>query len=285
MVLGATRNLAETIRTHLFVVSPNNSGSTFVKNVLATSRHTWNLPREGQHMPGFTGPSSAGLSVPLLWAADPERIARFTRPGAFDWERSKKAWYFQAFSRDPGATVFVEKSPPFVLNVGELVANFRDARFLFMVRNPYAVVEGIARRCRRRPDRLPAGVDPFTAAARHVAVCFAWQAHNLDAYGERGVFFTYEEMCAVPEQVEAKIRSLVPVLDDLVLRQRVPVKGLYDEELRDMNAQQIARLTGSDVARINAVLAPHADLLARFGYALLDPPGGHQPGPAAAKLS
>ena len=46
-VYGAGRDLSRTITTHLFVLSPNHGGSTFLQQALATSRATWNLPREG----------------------------------------------------------------------------------------------------------------------------------------------------------------------------------------------------------------------------------------------
>ena len=46
--------------------------------------------------------------------------------------------------------MFVTKSTQHVLHVEQIVRHFRNARFLFMVRNPYAVCEGICRRYRTR---------------------------------------------------------------------------------------------------------------------------------------
>ncbi len=77
-------------------------------------------------------------------------------------------------------------------------------------------------------------------------------------------------MCAAPERVAQTIRALVPALDDLDLRRRVPVKGRYDEELTDMNARQIARLTREQIAAFNDVFRRHRELLAYFGYPLRD---------------
>ena len=68
------------------------------------------------------------------------------------------------------------------------------------------------------------------AVATHVVNCLAWQRHNVEAYRDRGVFFTYEEMCAEPVTVERKIETLVPELDDLILRRRIALKE-YDEML------------------------------------------------------
>ena len=153
LVHGAGRDLERTIKTHLFVICPNNSGSTFLKEVLATCRSTWNLEREGQAMLGYPGPVP-DHRVALIWASTHALRQRFTDTNAYDWSRARRAWYFQAYARDPEASVFVTKSPPHLLLVGELARHFANPKFLFMVRNPYAVCQGICRYMRRRV-RLP----------------------------------------------------------------------------------------------------------------------------------
>ena len=98
--------------------------------------------------------------------------------------------------------------------------------------------------------------------------CFHYQRKNIETYRDGGIFFTYETMCAEPERVEHSIEALVPELDDLKLRQKVPVKRIYNEMLRNMNEQQIARLSSEDLKRINRVFEPYQDLLDYFGYSL-----------------
>ena len=280
-VPGAGRNLADLIETHLFIVCPNNSGSTFLMAALGACRAAWRLPREGQMIRGFAGPVPTRAYgrerwfPGLLWASEPRWRALFADPCHYDWLRTRKAWYFHARAHAPDASVFVTKSPPHVLHVEQLVRHFRNAKFLFMVRNPYAVCEGICRHYRTRlgahyqrqfvvPGRsLPA------AAATHVVHCLAWQRRNVEAYRDRGVFFTYEEMCAEPAAVERKIEALVPELDDLILRRRIAVKE-YDEMLTDMNARQIANLAAEDVAAFNRVFREHRETLDSFGYDILD---------------
>ena len=234
---GSQFDLSEQVQTHLFVISPNNSGSTFLKNVLATSRHTWNLAREGQHTKGFQGPSSRSERLPLLWAARPEWIERFTDTTKFNWSKTRDYWYFQSVAHDSNATVFVEKSPPFLLNVEQLSENFRDARFLFLLRNPYAVAEGILRRCRKRPRDWFEQLHPVTATACHVARCMQKQKENIELFENQGTFFTYEQMCEQTDDVQRKIQKLVPQLDDLQLNQQ-----------------------------INQVFDEHQELLSSFGY-------------------
>ncbi len=278
-VRGAGRDMEQVIAMNLFVICQNNSGSSFLSKALATCRATWSLPREGHGMRGFAGPRprepvEPGCPSPrLIWAAEPSWVAAFADPGRYNWPRTRKTWYFQARARSPHASVFVTKSPPHVLCVDQLAQHFRNARFLFMVRNPYAVCEGI---CRRYRTRLVRHWSQFAAqgrslpetAATHVVTCLAWQRRNIEAHRSRGVFFTYETMCAQPERVAQEIRALVPELDDLNLRQRLQVKD-YDAMLTDMNARQIARLDAQDVAVFNRVFRPHRDLLDYFGYALM----------------
>jgi len=274
---GAGRGLEHTVTTHLFGICPNNSGSTFLVRALEACRATWSLPREGQWMRGFRGPvirrSIEGGQPGLLWACEQSTIRRFTDPAGYDWPRTRKAWYAQAYARDPAASVFVSKSPPHLLCVGELVRHFRNARFLFMVRNPYAVCEGIVRGCEVFHRHVPEvhGLPLPEAAAVHVVNCLAWQRRNLETgtYRERGAFFTYEEMCAAPERTASRIQALVPELDDLDLRQRLPVKRAYHEVLTDMNARQIARLDAGRIEAFNRVFRARRDVLDYFGYDLM----------------
>lgn len=264
---GAGLPLDRLIDAHLFIICPNNSGSTFLKKALATSSSTWNLVREGQHTFGFAGPSTIDRRLHRHWACDDRSISVFTDPGAYDWARTRQAWYFQAYSKNPDANIFVEKSPPFVLVVDQLARQFREPRFIFMVRDPYAMVEGLLRKSGPPGSRrLPNGAR-FQIAANHVMNCLRYQKRNIESSGSRGVFFSYETMCDQPRQAEELIRALVPELADVNLRQRIEVWE-YDEELRNMNAQQIARLTEKDLREINDVFAAHQDLLDYFHYRL-----------------
>ena len=263
---GAGCDLESRITTNLFVICANNSGSTFLKVALATSRRTWNLNVEGQFMFGFVGPNTRTHGR-VLWGADPRWRGALADGGAYDWPRNRRAWYFQANALEPAATVFTTKAPPFLLHVEALARHFRNARFLFMVRNPYAVCEGIWRY--RLDQPVPPGLSLFEAAAEHVAYCLERQRRNLETHAHLGAFFTYEAMCDQPGRVERQIRSLVPEIDDLKLRQRLPVKGVYHEMLTNMNARQIARLTPAQIGTANRVFEKHREVLEYFGYSLM----------------
>lgn len=278
---GANRDLARLVKTHLFVVCPNNSGSTFLVKALETCRAVWHLPREGQWIRGFAGPASQQLHGPdgvpynLLWASEDRLIRHFADPRNYDWPRNRKVWYFHARGHTPDASVFVTKSPPHLLLTAQLVRHFPNTRFLFMVRNPYAVCEGI---CRRYRTRLRArylrrfvgrGRSLEATAATHVANCLAWQRRNIEAHGDRGLFFTYETMCADPAGVAQRIRALVPELDDLNLSRRLVAKE-YDEMLNDMNPRQLARLDAGQIAAFNRIFRAHPGIFDYYGYDIMD---------------
>ncbi|WP_260582036.1 sulfotransferase [Sphingopyxis sp. PET50] len=261
MIVGGEGAIAR----HLFLLAPNNSGSTFLAAALARCALAWSLPREGQHVAGFHGPSSRGTGTRLLWAADPASIAAFRDPAAYDWSRTRRAWHFHARAVSDDADTLVVASPPFLLIADQLAAAFPDAAFLIMVRNPYAVAEGIIRRGAEAGPAAP-GTSLATAAARHIVAALAAQRANGAALGNRAACFTYEEMCAAPAETAARIAALVPSLADLDINRSLPVKGRYHERLRDMNADQIARLTPGQTADLTAVFAAHRDDLAAFGY-------------------
>lgn len=265
---GAAHDLNTLIKTHLFIICPNNSGSTYLKRVLGTSNNTWNLPKEGQHVVGFAGPSSRQITNGKLWAIKRWRKV-FTDPSAFNWSLTRKAWYFQAYSNDPKSSVFVEKSPPFLMNTHQLVGFFENTKFLIMVRNPYATVEGIRRRGKSTEYVRANKENILEQAANHVMNCFKYQRENIEKYSDISVFFTYEQMCDESLYVETLIKSLAPELDDFSIKQQIWVKD-YNEMLRNMNDQQIARLSHEELEIINEVFDKHADLLNYFNYARVE---------------
>ncbi len=263
MSLSLVAARAAAIDTHLFLLCPNNSGSTYLGAAIAQSRHVCSLPAEGQHVVGYGGPNTRNSPWPLIWAGSPESTRHFAE-AQYDWQRTRKAWHFHA-TGDAGASVFFTKSPPFLLIADQLAQHFDPASFILMVRDPYAALEGIVRRHRRSGN---ARSDLAEIAARHLVACFQKQRQNREALAGRMVFFTYEDLCLDPARAAQAIQSMVPVLDDLDLAQRLPVKGLYDEPLRNMNAEQIARLSDHDIAAANRIFVPHLDALEYFGYSI-----------------
>lgn len=265
VITGAS---AAVVKDHLFIICPNNSGSNVLRAALSASSATWNLEKEGQHTPGFQGPTTRGSGARLIWGAYEKWLSLFGDESAYDWEATAGFWYEQAYARSVDASVFVTSSPPFVLQVSALRTHFKGARFLFMVRDPYAVVEGI---CRRASQQNIGDEDIRIVAARHIMRCFAVQKHNIEKYVQDGVFCKYETLCAAPEAISSQIQAMLPAISDLDFSKNLTVKGMYDEPIRNMNADQIARLSPDDIATVNGVFEAHKSLLEFFEYDIITP--------------
>lgn len=261
---GAMHDLETLVRTHVFIIAPNNSGSTLLRRSFEISDSVWALPREGQHVLGFSGPHTGGADDALIWNSTAARRARYADPAAYDWEASRKAWYFQAYSRSPEASVFVTSSPPFLLNLPALKAHFRNAKFILLTRNPYAVAEGVL----RRPDhyRLDPGEDAADAVARHIGHCLEQQTRNAEAFAADSLRLSYEQMCDDPAETRRRVVEFLPDVPDYTLDQVIPVKTVYQEAVRNMNAEAIARLAPEQIRTLTERFETFRAALGAWGY-------------------
>lgn len=260
---GAQQDLSDVVRTHLFIISPNNSGSTFLRRSFEFSDKVWWLPREGQHMPGFPGPFTRDTRDALIWNATPDRRDRYLG-AAYDWDKARQLWYFLARARKTDASVFVTSSPPFLLQMASLQRAFCGARFILMTRDPYAVAEGIL----RRPiERIARGEDKYSLVTRHIGECFRRQIANSVNFADTSLRMPYEELTGSPQQSAARIRAFLPQLEDYSLDNAVAVKGAYHETARNMNSDAFARLTGEVIDRLRAGFAEYTSEIEALGYA------------------
>lgn len=252
------------IETSLIVLGPNNSGSTLLRNAIAVSSGCWHLEREAQHVPGFPGPSTRSTGTRLIWAASADRLAQVADPALHDWARSWTAWMNAAHAQDIRSRAIVLSSPPFLFLAQELARALPGPRFLLLVRAPLAISAGILRRGDQQSwspgEHLPELV------AQHVIACFERQRENLGTLGEGGLLLRYEDLCADPEQAAKRILRQVPELGRIDLAQPVAVKGLYQEPLRNMNADSIGSLSERDLATLTAAFAERGELFDYFGY-------------------
>jgi hypothetical protein len=244
--------------THLFIVCPNNSGSTLLVELLGTSAQASIFPslnHEGQWVAKAAGddvmPYPEGQER-RNWTVNAEK---FANPENYDWPRLKQAW-LDAWS--PAKVVRIEKSPSLVVSAPLFQSRFDNARFILCMRDPYAVCEGVRRR---------EGYGLETAAT-HWLRCAELQLRNRRVLAPH-LFITYEELCREPSQVAGRIAELVPELEDVDVTRVFDVMSCRSE-IRDQNRAQISRLTPDDIRVINRVLARRLSTLEVLGYDLLD---------------
>lgn len=144
----------------LFILGCNNSGTTLLYNLLGRHPQIDPLRGEGQdspHMP-FTNDyrDDYGFGLNRIWT---EKLELFRNPDVKSIKKLRQSWLSMRTSK--GGKYVMEKSPPDSVRSLWLQEHFSSAWFVGIVRNGYAVCEGIKRK--------KGGAINYERAARHWA--------------------------------------------------------------------------------------------------------------------
>ncbi|WP_405223860.1 sulfotransferase family protein [Lentisalinibacter sediminis] len=245
----------------LFLVGCYNSGTTLLAQMLARHPDIASFPTEGHFITNqFVKDFDVGL--PRMWSRG-EHLFRLTEQDEGpDAQRIKKEWGMRLDRRKP---VFLEKSPPNTARTRWLQSYFAPARFVAIVRNGYAVAEGIRRKA--DPHHLPASW-PIEDCARQ------WVRSNEmlqkdSSYLDHLLWVSYESLAESPKDVLNNIARFAGLEDfptfntddALVVHER-------KQPIADLNNESIERLSAQDIATINRIAGP---TLEKFGYEILNP--------------
>ena len=238
----------------IFVVGCYNSGTTLLAEVLASHPLISGLPAEGQYLTDQF-PSDHEIGLSRMWT-EREDIYRLkaddTGP---DVIRLKKEWGMRF---DLKKKILLEKTPANAARMPWLQKHFDNSYFVAIVRNGYAVAEGIKRKA--KPIHRKQGW-PIDMAARQ------WSRTNeviLEDSGLLDNFYLvrYEDLVSKPQQV----------LEDLYRFLELPETGPVntdktwqihekDEKIRDFNKESIGRLTSEEIQIINGIAGSMLDQL------------------------
>lgn len=245
----------------VFLVGCYNSGTTLLSDLLGRHPEVSALPTEGHFITDqFTKDFEVGL--PRMWAGR-EELFRLTEESAGpDPLRVKKEWAIRLDKRRP---IFLEKSPPNTVRTRWFQQHFAPAYFIAIVRNGYAVAEGITRKA--DPKHLRDSW-PIEASARQ------WRRSQevleQDAPHLRHLLWVkYEDLVHDPLHTLNIITAFIGAspFAGFDPQQAFSVHE-RSEAVRDLNQESIDRLTGDQIRRINAEAG---DCLQRYGYNLLAP--------------
>jgi hypothetical protein len=258
-------------KKHLFLTMINNSGSSMVMDYIAASRSATCLRQKGEDeiiegqfvvKPGLM-PEPGLLGVRRIWS---EKAELFEDISQYNWPEIKKIWNelweLNSDGKQINGLIAVEKSSPNVFRAPMLEAEFENAYFLIMHRNPYAVVEGMNRRQGYSIERC----------VKHWISVTRKQIENINVL-KRAAWFTYEELVERPNAVRQRIVEFLPELEDLSFSSKTArhsIVGTDMKELQNFNSAQIDRLESEQVTTINSLLRENMDLLEFFGYLLLN---------------
>jgi hypothetical protein len=138
---------------------------------------------------------------------------------------------------------------------------FENSYFIVMVRNPYAVSEGMRRRWGRNIQR----------SARHWVEASKVQVENIKSLNNV-IWFRYEKLCSDPEYVKNMIIDFIPELHDLRFdaiitgTHAINKKNSTPIKITNFNKKQINNLSKSDIFMINKEISKAPDVLRYLGY-------------------
>lgn len=257
-----TRDLSP--RRWIFLVGCYSSGTTLLRSMLARHPEIAALPSEGVKLTDAL-PAPEQFGWHRMWSQCLGQIRLDPRDQADRAARARRHW---SLAVPAGATNVLEKSIANTARMPFLQAHFQPAHFVCLVRNGYAVAEGIRRRAepgrhgnRQYADRYP------------IALCAdQWRVSDAVVEGdrpqlERFLQVRYEDLTARPAEVLRQITDFLdlPPLPDEASGGEWVIHGVRST-VRDMNQQSLDRLSRQDLDEINDVAAP---VLERHGYEIL----------------
>jgi len=252
-----TNHFQELVNAHkwCFIVGCNNSGTSLVKRILENSNKVSTLPYEGQiYTRVFPRASRKGHE--RVWSEYLGELGVDVNHPLIDAPRLLHDWMKDL--DDPVKDMIAEKTPANVTRMGWLQRVFPNSFFVGVVRNGYAVAEGIRRKSNKSLDR----------AARH------WNRVNknlVDTSGTVHNFFTlcYEELCDQPEETVTRLAEFLG-LETEPLKQGVvkdysfrTIAGHRLSMIQNFNERSMQQLSRDDIAEIRANAA---EMLDHFGY-------------------
>ncbi len=246
----------------IFVLGCYNSGTSLLSRILASHPQVSGMPDEGIY---FTDalPFPEQFGWPRMWVRcfdDVHLDPSSTPPETVS--RIKKQWSL-AYPR--GATNLVEKSVSNVPRIAFLEAHFQPAFFVAIIRNGYAVSEGIRRRA--QPGRFG---NPLYGDSYPLELCAEqWRATDEVITRERHglarfLQIRYEELTERPGSVLSRVTDFLelPPLPESVLDRTWSIKDRM-EPIRNMNRRSLERMSRRDFEIVEDVAG---DALGRYGY-------------------
>lgn len=243
-------------KTWVFLVGCYNSGTTLLAELLGQHPSISALSTEGHFITDqFVKDYDIGL--PRMWVEREDLFRLNENDHGPDPVRVKKEWAMRLDLKKP---VLLEKSPPNSAKTRWLQQHFENAHFIGIMRNGYAVAEGITRKA--DPKHL-INSWPIEKSA------YQWKRSNevlqQDAeHLKHFIWISYEDLA------EDTIGTLNKITDFIGIENFEHFEAgrnwsihEREEQVRNMNTESIERLTPEQIKRITEVAG---EMLDEFGY-------------------
>jgi hypothetical protein len=237
----------------LFLLGCNNSGTTLLVETLQSHPLIRSLPREGQRLTRAI-PNSAPLGIGRVFTQKLDLFRQIETDNGSCVPRLRYDW---AYYSDPRPGIRLEKSPPNTLRSRWLQQHFAPARFLVLVRNPYAVCEGIGRRRGHSIEE----------AALHWRTVHEVLGEDMPHLAHRLVV-RYEDFCESPLDELERVRGFLGLdqpFDSAVTSKEFNAHNMdgTPRKLRNFNDRSISQLSNDQIATITRIVG---DTMIPWGY-------------------
>lgn len=243
----------------VFIVGCYNSGTTLLAELMSRHPEISGMPTEG-HFVTDQFIKDFDIGLPRMWVDRPDLFRLTEADEGPDVIRLKKEWGMRL---DLSKPVLLEKSPPNSARTRWFQKHFENAHFIGIIRNGYAVAEGISRK--GDPKHIADGW-PIERSANQ------WYQSNkvLEEDAKHLKHFTwvkYEDLVSSPQETLNSLAAFLglPAFPEMESTESFKIHE-RDDALRDFNASSINKLTKEQIAKINAVAE---DGLRAFGYDVL----------------
>lgn len=243
----------------VFLVGCYNSGTTLLSEILSLHPEISALPTEGHFLTNeFIKDYEIG--IPRMWVKREDLFRLTEADEGPNPDRIKKEWCMRLDLKKP---VFLEKSPPNTPRTRWLQKHFQPASFVAIVRNGYAVAEGIHRKA--DPQHHKEGW-PINMCAMQWRRSYEILLED-EPFLERLMWVKYEDLARDTEKELDRICDFIGIKHFESLDQGSSFRiHERNESVKDMNRESIDRLSKEQIAIINEIAG---DFLEKFGYKLL----------------
>lgn len=246
----------------VFIVGCYNSGTTLLNEILGQHPEIAILPDEGVWLTNILS-KPEDYSWGRLWCGCKDQIYLDENSTGVNVDRLKAEWCFW-YGKDK--KVFLEKSIANSARTRFLQKNFENAHFIWIIRNGYAVAEGIRRKAYGKKT-LPL---QYKKSGYPIELCaWQWVENNRvieeDSEHIRNIKqIFYEDLVSDPEAIVEDILNFLPVEDKSSpsLNRVWKILGV-ESPIKNMNQKNIEQLSLRDIQAINEVAEP---MLRRYGY-------------------
>lgn len=243
----------------VFLVGCYNSGTTLLRKVLDNHPVVSALPAEGQYLTDQF-PSDHEIGLSRMWVLREDLYRLNENDTGPDADRIQREWGMRLDKTKP---IFLDQTPANSARVRWLEKCFKDAYFIGIVRNGYAVAEGITRKA--KPIHLQNGWSIEQAA-------YQWSRSNEllieDSKNlKHFMLCKYEDLVGDTEKEVARILSFLEISNrgNIELNKSWSVHE-RDQQIKNMNNESIKRLTKNQIGTINKV---SEKMLQELGYEII----------------